>query len=108
MLQHIKQTEAEKAHNIKAMIKMQQQEAQQKRQLDFIEKQNRARAFIEEKINREAHEQALYEAEVARMEQEELELINRLKNTKIVEEQAHQQLEKAINDPLQQSVSSQQ
>jgi hypothetical protein len=42
----------------------------------------------------------MYEAEVARMEQEELELINRLKNTKIVEEQAHQQLEKAINDPL--------
>lgn len=27
--------------------------------------------------------------EVARMEKEELELINRLKNTKILEEQAH-------------------
>ncbi len=50
----------------------------------------------------------MYEAEVARMEQEELELINRLKNTKMVEEQAHQQLEKAINEPLQQSVSSSQ
>jgi len=31
----------------------------------------------------------MYEAEVARMEKEELELINRLKNTKLVEEQAH-------------------
>lgn len=108
MLQHIKQTEAEKAHNVKAMIKMQQQEAQSKRQLDFIEKQNRARAFMEEKLHREAQEQAMYEAEVARMELEELELINRLKNTKLVEDQAHQQLEKAINDPLQVSVSSQQ
>lgn len=35
------------------------------------------------------------------MEHEELELINRLKNTKMVEEQAHQKLESAIHDPLQ-------
>lgn len=41
-------------------------------------------------MNREAHEQGMYEAEVGRMEREELELINRLKNTKLVEEQAHQ------------------
>lgn len=34
------------------------------------------------------------------METEELELINRLKNTKMMEEQAHQNLESAINDPL--------
>jgi len=34
------------------------------------------------------------------MEKEELELINRLKNTKLVEEQAHQHLESAMNDPL--------
>jgi len=40
-------------------------------------------------MQREMHEQAAYEAEVARMEQEELELINRLKNTKLVEEQTH-------------------
>lgn len=45
----------------------------------------------------------MYEAEVQRMEREELELINRLKNTKLVEEQAHHQLESAINDPLQQA-----
>jgi hypothetical protein len=34
------------------------------------------------------------------MEKEELDLINRLKNTKLIEEQAHQQLEAAIKDPL--------
>ena len=44
---------------------------------------------MEEKLHREAFEQNLYESEVARMEKEELELINRLKNTKLVEEQAH-------------------
>jgi hypothetical protein len=31
----------------------------------------------------------MYEMEVKRMEKEELELINRLKDTKILEEQAH-------------------
>jgi hypothetical protein len=37
-------------------------------------------------LTREAHEQAMYEQEVARMEKEELDLIMRLKNTKMVEE----------------------
>lgn len=40
-------------------------------------------------MNREAYEQAMYEQEVARMEREEIELINRLKNTKLIEEQTH-------------------
>ena len=72
-----------------------------KRQQEFQQKQYRARAMIEEKLNREMTEQQLYEMEVARMEKEELELINRLKNTKILEEQAHHQLESAIKDPIQ-------
>lgn len=54
--------------------------------MDLIEKQNRTRAQIEEKLNREQQEQMLYENEVSRMEQEELDLIMRLKNTKLVEE----------------------
>jgi len=33
------------------------------------------------------------------MEREELELINRLKNTKLLEEAAHNELEGALNDP---------
>jgi hypothetical protein len=40
-------------------------------------------------------EQQMYEMEVARMEAEELELINKLKNTKLLEEQAHHYLESA-------------
>ncbi len=40
------------------------------------------------------------------MEKEELDLINRLKNTKLIEEQAHQQLESAIKDPLRQNKKS--
>ena len=72
----------------------------------MIEKQNRTRMLIEEKMSREAQEQAMYEKEVARMEKEELDLIMRLKNTKLVEEQAHQQLESAIKDPLDQTARS--
>ena len=71
------------------MIKQQQMEAQSRRQMDFMEKQARVQAQQQERLAREASEQALYEQEVARMEREELELINRLKNTKLVEEQAH-------------------
>lgn len=55
---------------------------------------------IEEKLAREAHEQMMYEHEVAKMEAEEMELINRLKNTKMVEEQAQQHLEQAYSKPL--------
>lgn len=62
---------------------------------------------MEEKLHREAFEQNLYESEVARMEKEELELINRLKNTKLVEEQAHQHLERALNDPIDNAQNSQ-
>ena len=94
-----KRFEEAKAQNMKNMIRHQQHEAMSKRQIDFIDKQNRAKAQIEEKLQREAYEQTLYEQEVSRMEREELELINRLKNTKLLEEAAHHELENAINDP---------
>ena len=38
------------------------------------------------------------------MEKEELELIMRLKNTKLLEDQAYIQLEQARKDPIEQSV----
>lgn len=42
----------------------------------------------------------MYEQEVARMEKEEMELINRLKNTKAQEELALKKLENAQTEPL--------
>ena len=91
--------EEARAQNMKNMIRMQKQQAAQQRELDFIERQNRTRAQLEEKLQREADEQAAYEADVQRMEREELELINRLKNTKLLEEAAANELEGALNDP---------
>ena len=78
-----------KAQNIKMMIKYQQQEAATKRQMDFLDRQNRTKSQIEGKWQREAYEQNLYECEINRMEKEELDLIMRLKNTRMLEEQAH-------------------
>lgn len=102
-----KRLEEQKAQQMKLMIRYQQQEAQQKRQMDLIEKQNRTRSQIEGKLQREAYEQNLYEKEIGRMEQEELELIMRLKNTRLLEEQAHFELESAIKDPLEEKTMQQ-
>ena len=41
----------------------------------------------------------MYEQEVARMEREEEELMNKLKQTKSLEDQANQVLQKAYTDP---------
>ena len=94
-----KNAEETKAQQMKTMIKQQQQEALRKKDQDLIERQQKIKQQIEEKLHREAYEQQMYEQEVQRMEREELELINRLKDTKKHEEQAHQQLEKALTDP---------
>ena len=43
-------------------------------------------------------EQTQHELDVQRMEQEELALIHRLKNTKLQEENAHKELENALTE----------
>ena len=60
---------------MKTMIQSQKQQAAQQREMQFMERQNRTRQQLEEKLAREADEQAQYEADVARMEREELELL---------------------------------
>lgn len=63
-----------------------------------MERQSRTRQTLEEKLAREHMEQNQHELDVQRMEQEELALINRLKNTKMMEESAHNELEKALTE----------
>ena len=55
-LELLRKQEEEKAQNIKMMIKIQQREAQTKRQQQFVEKQYKARNMIEEKLYRESNE----------------------------------------------------
>jgi len=81
------------------MIRQAQQESLHKRQMDMIERQNKARALVEDKLREEASQQYQHEQQVQKMEQEELELIMRLKNTQLLKDQATSELEKAITDP---------
>ena len=94
-----RQNEEMRARNMRSMIHAQKAQAAQQREIDQLTRQQRTRFQIEEKLAREAEEQAAYEADVQRMEREELELINRLKNTKLLEEAAHNELEGALTDP---------
>jgi len=74
-------------------------QAAQQRDMDFHDRQRRTRDQLEEKLQKEADEQRAYEMRVQQMEKEELELIMRLKNTKILEEAAQNDLENALTDP---------
>jgi len=52
-----KAAEEAKAQQVKLMIRDQQQNAQRKREVEQVAKQDRIRAQIEEKLQREAYEQ---------------------------------------------------
>lgn len=61
-----------------------------------MEKQARTRQQIEEKAMREEQKRLEHEQMVARMEQEELELIQRLQNTQLLQKAAYEDLENAL------------
>jgi hypothetical protein len=78
------------------MIKSQQKEAQEKKQRDLMEKQARTQQQIREKALIEEQKRLEHEQMVARMEQEELELIQRLQNTQLLQKAAYEDLENAL------------
>ena len=51
---------------------------------------------MHEKMAREENQRLAYESSVQKMEMEELELIQRLKNTQMMQQAAFQQLENAL------------
>lgn len=78
------------------MIKGQQREAQDKRQRDLLERQMRAKAQIEDKMYREESKRIEHQSMIERMEREELELIQRLQNTQLLQKAAYEDLESAL------------
>ena len=121
-----KQQEALKAASAKQKIRNAQMEAEEKRRLDQAEKKARTRAELQQRIIAEnqrrlqievrfklrenTHKSVLpiyykinalfsffVQAEVAMMEQEELELIKRLQNTQMMQKTAYDDLENALN-----------
>ena len=91
--------EEAKARERKNIIQAQKMQAAQQRDMDFQDRQRRTKMQLEEKLNKEAEDQRLYELQVAQMEKEELELIMRLKNTKLLEDAANNDLQQAYTDP---------
>jgi len=92
-----KEQELLKNASIKQMIKNQEKELAEKKKRDFAEKQARSRADLEEKIMKEDDGRRQREAEVARLEEEELELIRKLQNTQLHQEAAYAELENALS-----------
>ena len=81
MLEMYKQQEQLKNTSMKQMIRNKEKEAEEKRKRDYAEKKAIARTNLDEKVLRENKRRIEHEQHVARMEQEELELIQRLQNT---------------------------
>lgn len=73
--------------------------------MDLAEKQEKARRQIEEKMMREESQRMEHENMVKKMEQEELELIQRLQNTQLLQKAAYEDLENALQTPGEQSAA---
>ena len=100
-----KQQEYLKNANMKQMIKIQEQEVEEKRRKDIADKKARNRLELQQKIIAENQRRMHIESEVSKMEQEELELIQRLQNTQLLQKQAYEDLETAIQNPNDMSQS---
>jgi hypothetical protein len=81
MVEMFRQQEQLKNSSMKQTIKNREKELEERRKRDFAEKQAIARANLDEKVLKENHRRMEHEKKVSKMEQEELELIQRLQNT---------------------------
>lgn len=100
-----KQQEYLKNASMKQMIKNQELEVEEKKRKEIAEKKAKTRLELQQKIISENQRRMHIESEVAKMEQEELELIQRLQNTQLLQKQAYEDLETAIQNPNDMSQS---
>merc|ERR1719394_1025027 len=88
------------------MIKMQKEEAKQKLEEDRLAQLEKFREDYEARAAQEELLRARTDALVAKMEKEEMELIQRLQNTQTVQRNAYEQLEAALGQTSQQISTS--
>lgn len=81
----------------KQMIKNTQKEAHDRKVQEAEEKKLQAKRALMEKIIKENQKRMEKEAKVARLEQEELELIQKLQNTQLLQKAAYEELEQALD-----------
>lgn len=78
------------------MVRNTEREAEEKKKKSEANKKAFAKSNFEEKVLRENQKRLLHEQQVAKMEQEELELIQRLQNTQWIQKAAYEDLEEAL------------
>ncbi|OMJ78643.1 hypothetical protein SteCoe_21520 [Stentor coeruleus] len=81
-------------------IKDMHREAEEKRRRAEEERKAKVRAELERKIEEENMKKQQKDDEIARMEQEELELIQRLQNSQMMQRSAYEELELAMSGSL--------
>lgn len=81
---------------IRNLIKSQHKEAEERRKKIERDRKEKARIETEKRIEEENRMRRTREEEVAKMEQEELELIQRLQNTQLLQKTAYEELENAL------------
>lgn len=69
----------------------------QRRREQFDQKKIKAKAVASNRAEQESKIREVKEEEISRMEQEELELIQRLQNTQFLQRSAYEDLENALN-----------
>lgn len=96
ILEQKKQEQFLRKYNKKKEIQEREREVLERRQQEIEERRERAKAALEENILEEQRIRLQKEAELARMEQEEEELIQKLKNTQLHQQAALEDLEQAL------------
>merc|ERR1719456_536475 len=85
-----------KNQSMKVQIKQAQKELEVRKRQKDEEKKIKAKSMMDAKIMEENKNRLQKESEVAAMEQEELELIQKLQNTQLMQRQAYEDLENAL------------
>ena len=86
----------------RAAIKQHEDEVKRRRNQERVDVLRSNRAHYEHKVAQEVEETAVREKEVVRMERVEMQLIQKLKKTQIIQQQAFEDLEQALNGDLSQ------
>eukprot|EP00831_Metopus_contortus_P040635 TRINITY_DN3182_c0_g2_i9.p1 TRINITY_DN3182_c0_g2~~TRINITY_DN3182_c0_g2_i9.p1 ORF type:complete len:295 (-),score=94.86 TRINITY_DN3182_c0_g2_i9:39-923(-) len=96
IIEEQKQEDFMKKYTKRKEIQDLEQEALERKKREMEERKERARTALEEKILEEQRVRVHKESELARMEQEEEELIQKLKNTQSHQQSALEELERAL------------
>lgn len=99
-----KEQEHLKNASLKQMVKTHEQELEEKKRLLAQERREKSRQDVINKILQENEKRVEIEGQVARLEQEELELIQKLQNTQVLQKSAYEDLEGALNGEVSQGM----